>query len=76
MQHLKQNHICFSGDLTENDCEVIDSIENYCLNVALGVSKENLQNVFSDCNENHVLLFWKAVNDRSTDAVDPGERSI
>uniref|UniRef100_T1HRN2 Protein rhodnius neglectus n=1 Tax=Rhodnius prolixus TaxID=13249 RepID=T1HRN2_RHOPR len=62
--------------LNSENLDVIlqDCIENYCANVNTVVEHSLLNEALSECCENHVLLFWKAVNDRQTD--DPGERVI
>ncbi|KAK9498741.1 hypothetical protein O3M35_003308 [Rhynocoris fuscipes] len=62
--------------LTSENLDVIlqDCIENYCANVSTIVDQSLLNEALSECCENHVLLFWKAVNDRQAD--DPGERVI
>ncbi|XP_014252165.1 uncharacterized protein LOC106668168 isoform X2 [Cimex lectularius] len=51
-----------------------DTIENYCANVSISVDREILNSLLSECSENHVLLFWKAVSERKID--DMGERAI
>ncbi|BET00946.1 Serum amyloid A-like 1 [Nesidiocoris tenuis] len=53
-----------------------DSIESYCSNVFLIVSRPTLNYILAECSENHVLLFWKVINERQSDEGEAGERAI
>ncbi|KAL1131357.1 hypothetical protein AAG570_010975 [Ranatra chinensis] len=69
----------FTGEPTNNEdnLEPIlqESIETYCANVSSIIDHHILNATLAECNENHVLLYWKIVNDRQID-VDLGERAI
>lgn len=60
----------------EGNLEVLlmNCIENYCVSVNTKITHPVLQEALSQSPENHVILFWKSVNDKATE--DSGERAI
>ncbi|CAH1401950.1 unnamed protein product [Nezara viridula] len=64
----------FNRDSDALEGLLLNCIESYCLSASTKVVQTVLHEILSTCPENHVLLFWKSVNDKQAD--DPGERAI